>query len=217
MKSIGKFFSAALSWFVRITMMPLMLLGFRPKFHYEDKNIQGRRIKGAAVIISNHTSIFDPPMIYTVFPWAGVRMIAGELLYDRAILRWLLRQCRAIKIDRSKVDMRCMREVQETLSKGTPVGLFPEGTTVGKEKDDLLPFHAGTTLFALRAGVPVIPVFTSGEYNILFGKRLHIIIGKPIILEDTSMTPDNLQRQTDMLYEKMQELQCALQNEMNKK
>ncbi len=113
--------------------------------------------------------------------------------------------------------MRCMRQVQETLAGGTPVGLFPEGTTVGKEKNELLPFHAGTTLFALRAGVPVIPVFTSGEYKILFGKRLRIIIGKPIILEDTSMTPYNLQRQTDMLYGKMQELQNTLYNEMNKK
>ncbi len=194
-----------------------MLIGFRPKFHYEDKKTQGRKLKTAAVIISNHTSIFDPPMIYTTFPSAGVRMIAGELLYDRAILRWLLKQCRAIKIDRSRIDTACMREVQETLAKGTPVGLFPEGTTIGKEKNDLLPFHAGTTLFALRAGVPVIPVFTSGDYRILFGKRLHIIIGRPITFSDTSLTPDNLQRQTDMLYVKMQELQSKLYNEMNKK
>ncbi len=216
MKRIGNFFSAALSWFVRITMMPLMLIGFRPKFHYEDKAVQGRKIKGAAVIMANHTHIFDPPMIYTTFPSAGVRIIAGELLYDRAILRWLLKQCRAIKIDRTRVDMQCMREVQETLAKGTPIGLFPEGTTIGKSKDELLPFHAGTTLFALRSKVPVIPVFTSGEYSIIFGKRLHIIIGKPIVFEDYSMTPDNLQKQTDMLYSKMKELQSDLQNQMNK-
>lgn len=218
MKRIGKFFSAALSWFVRITMMPLMLIGFRPKFHYEDKAVQGRKIKGGALIIANHAHIFDPPMIYTVFPHAGVRMIAGELLYDRAILRWVLKQCRAIKIDRTKaVDIQCMREVQETLLSGTPVGLFPEGTTVGKEKDELLPFQPGTALFALRAGVPVIPVFTSGEYNIIFGKRLHIIIGKPIEFNDKSLTPDNIQKQTDMLYEKMKELQSSLKNKMNKK
>ena len=145
-------------------------------------------------------------------------MIAGELLYDRAILRWVLKQCRAIKIDRTKaVDMQCMREVQATLSSGTPVGLVPEGTTVGKEKDELLPFQPGSALFALRAGVPVIPVYTSGEYNIIFGKRLHIIIGKPIEFDNKALTPDNIQKQTDMLYEKMKELRSSLKNEMNKK
>lgn len=194
-----------------------MLIAFRPKFHYEDKSVQNRKLKKPAVIIANHTSIFDPPMIYTVFPWAGVRMIAGELLYDRAILRWLLKQCRAIKIDRSKIDTACMREVQETLKNGTPVGLFPEGTTVGKEKDQLLPFHAGTTLFALRAGVPVIPVYTSGDYRIIFGKRLHVIIGKPFEFDNTALTAENMQRQTDLLYERMTQLGEMLDTKKHKK
>ena len=50
-----KFFN----WFTKITAWPVQKLLFRTKIHYEDKSVQSRRIKGSAILISNHTSVFD--------------------------------------------------------------------------------------------------------------------------------------------------------------
>ena len=45
--------------FVKITAYPVQKLIFRTKVYYQDKNVQSRHIKGAAIVISNHTSVFD--------------------------------------------------------------------------------------------------------------------------------------------------------------
>ena len=44
------------NWFVKITAYPVQKLIFRTKVYYQDKNVQSRHIKGAAIVISNHTS-----------------------------------------------------------------------------------------------------------------------------------------------------------------
>ena len=45
--------------FVKITAWPVQFFCFRTKVYYEDKRSQSRIVKGRAVIISYHTSVFD--------------------------------------------------------------------------------------------------------------------------------------------------------------
>ena len=45
--------------FTKITGWIVQKICFRTKIYYEDKAVQGRRIKGSAILISNHTSVFD--------------------------------------------------------------------------------------------------------------------------------------------------------------
>ena len=53
--------------FVRVTAYPVQLPVFRTKIYYENKNSQGRHIKGAAIVISNHTSVWDYAVWMFVF------------------------------------------------------------------------------------------------------------------------------------------------------
>ena len=52
------------SSFVKLTGYPAVLAIFRTKYIYEDRSVQSRRIKGAAIIASNHTSVFDFAAIF---------------------------------------------------------------------------------------------------------------------------------------------------------
>ena len=47
------------NWFVKLTGWPVQLLCFRTKVLYEDRKVQGRRIRGPAILVSNHTSVYD--------------------------------------------------------------------------------------------------------------------------------------------------------------
>ena len=61
---MGKVFN----WFVKITGYPLEFFYYRKKIYYEDKKHTNRKIKGGALIISNHTDIYDYPLMMYVFP-----------------------------------------------------------------------------------------------------------------------------------------------------
>ena len=43
------------NWFLKITAWLPQRIVFNTKVYYQDKSVQGRHIKGAAIIASNHT------------------------------------------------------------------------------------------------------------------------------------------------------------------
>ena len=55
------------NWFVKITGWLPQRIVFNTKVYYQDRSVQGRHIKGAAVIASNHTSVFDYAALLFVF------------------------------------------------------------------------------------------------------------------------------------------------------
>ena len=55
------------NWFVKITGWIPQLLIFRTKVYYEDKKVQSRRIKGKAIVVSNHNSLMDFAVLLFVF------------------------------------------------------------------------------------------------------------------------------------------------------
>jgi 1-acyl-sn-glycerol-3-phosphate acyltransferase len=60
------------------------------------------------------------------------------------------------------------------------LGIFPEGT---RSKDgSILPFEQGAALLAMRAGVPVIPVYIKGGYKLFH--QIKVYAGKPVDLKE---------------------------------
>ncbi|MER2147991.1 MAG: hypothetical protein ABS987_02445, partial [Ruminococcus sp.] len=69
--------------FVRVTAYPVQLPVFRTKIVYENKDSQGRHIKGAAIIISNHTSVWDYAVWMFVFFSRTLRAQMAEVLFQK--------------------------------------------------------------------------------------------------------------------------------------
>ena len=66
--------------FVKITAYPVQKAVFRTKVCYEDKRAQSRRIKGSAVIVSNHTSVWDYGVYLFVFFFRTLRCQMAEVI-----------------------------------------------------------------------------------------------------------------------------------------
>lgn len=169
--------------------------------------------EGACLIITNHLSGLDPfvigiPIDRTVYCLAKVE------LYQNAVLTWILNSLGYIPLDRSSTDIAAMRIVLRLLRNGEAIGISPEGTR--SETGEMQPFGDGATKLALHARVPILPVsvygtrelMPPGTYGFRSGK-VYIKIGQLFELSDAygkPMTPELLEENTAILYEKVAEL-----------
>lgn len=205
--------------FVKITGLPVYWMLFRTKVHFEDKSVQKRRIKGAAIIISNHTSVYDFAVMLFTFPFRTIRCLMAEVLFKKKGLSRFLRAMGGIMVDRDAYDFAFLEKCNDVLKKKGVVGIFPESRLPREGEERPLPFAPSAAYLALMSGVPVIPVYTNGSY--FKKKRAHVIIGKPIdaqALSDSALTEkENIEKVNDYFRKKIVELQNELERQLEKK
>ncbi len=117
------------------------------------------------VVVSNHFSQADPPIIARV-PWE-MKWVAKKALFDLPFTGWLLRMSGDISVDRS--DKRSRARVLETaasyLDRQCSVMFFPEGT---RSRDGRVQkFSDGSFRLAIKEGVPVLPLAIDGTHEAL--------------------------------------------------
>lgn len=171
-------FTDIFNFFVKITAYPVQKLCFRTKVYFEDKSVQGRKIRGGAVIVSNHTSVFDYAVYLFVFFGRTLRVQMAEVLFNKQPLGIFLKALGGIRVNRDAHSLDAVSKSEEVIRRGGVVGVFPEGRLPLKGEQRPLPFKEGAALLALSTGAPVIPVYTNGSY--FAARRARVIIGKPI-------------------------------------
>ena len=169
-------------WFAIIQGLWLYWLFFKRKTYYEDGNPRhkSRRFKGPKLIISNHYCVLDFMLnLFLVLP-RKLWVVASEHAYRNKLQGFGMRFFGGIPCDRRIRSMRFMEKSVEVLKNGGMVQIFPEG----RNTDDGLigPFYASYIVIAHRAGVPIIPIMTDGNYG--FFKRTHVLVGNEIDLKD---------------------------------
>lgn len=205
---------------VKVTGFPIYLLVFRPKLHYEDKSAQGRKIKGKAIVMSNHMDVWDVAVMLYTFWNRNLRCIVAELMFEKNFfMSFFLKSIGAIRVDRNSHDFAFIQKSCDILDRGGVVEIYPESRIPRKNEEKPLEFKPSTAYLALMSGAPIIPVYTDGKY---FCKgRNNIIIGKPIdvsTLYDTKLTEqENIKNITEILRNKVLELRDELNERTNAK
>ena len=136
--------------------------------------------QGPYIVLANHLSWMDVPLIPAYLPGKVIYMAKEELFLGK--IGWVVRFLGAFPVKRGEGDRQALRAADELLKRGKVLVIFPEGTrskthTLGKA-------HSGMGMIALRAGVPVVPVAIWGSENVLkkFGARVTISYGEPLVL-----------------------------------
>ncbi len=210
---------AFFNWFVKITAYPVQKLVFRTKIYYEDKKVQSRKIKGPAMVVSNHTSVYDYAVELFVFFSRTVNYQMAEVLFEKKPLGSFLKALGGIKVDRQAFDFGFIEKSKEILDKGGVVGVFPESRIPKEGEQRPLEFKPSAAYLALYASVPVVPVYTDGEY---FGKkRARVIIGKPFVasdyLDETKTQKENIAFISEKLRERIIQLGVLLDEKRKEK
>ncbi len=199
-------------YFVRITGWIVQFFAFRTKIYYVDKKVQSRRIKGKAIIMSNHTSVYDYAVYLFVFFSRVIRYQMAEILYKKPLLRFFLKCMGGIYVNRNTHDLSFLNKSNEILNKNGVVGVFPESRIPKPEEETPLEFKQSIAMLALQSKAPIVPVATNGVY--FKKKRARVLIGKPINVFDyydaTLSEKENVANITKILREKIIELRKQL-------
>jgi 1-acyl-sn-glycerol-3-phosphate acyltransferase len=132
---------------------------------------------GGAIIVSNHISFFDPPLVGSAIK-RPLYFMAKKELFDIPILKWIVEQTHAFPIKRDGQDTAAIRNAFSLLKSGHLLLIFPEGTRsknrrIGKAR-------AGAGMLACNAQLPLIPVKLKNTDVMFKFKRIEIKFGKPI-------------------------------------
>ena len=125
------------------------------------------------VFAANHISALDIPVLYAHLP-GQFRILAKRELFRYPFLGWHLRRSGQLPIDQdnSTSALRSLRKAVDTLNRGMPLVIFPEGGR--SENGQVQPFMSGAFYLAIKAQVEVVPVAIVGTYEVLPMKHFHI-------------------------------------------
>ena len=206
MRSVGAWF---FQLFIRITGYPFYRLWANPKYRFEDRKTQGRTIKGKAIIVSNHTTVWDFGFWLYALPLRAHRCIMADVLkHKNFFLTLFLTMNQGIFVSRKAQDLGFIGKCEKILNKGGVVQVFPEARLANDDEEKPLPFKPSFVLMALETNAPIIPMYTSGNY---FRKgRTKVAIGKPIyaseLYDESKSRKENLLDIAETVRQKVIEL-----------
>ena len=147
---------------------------------------------GAYILVANHTSWKDPPVVSLALR-TPIRWMAKTEVFDYFFLGFLLRGIGNFAIRRGESDRRAIALALDVLAKGLPLGMFPEGHR--SETRTLLRGRPGISLLADRTDTLIVPCGIVGTptARLRLGRRTDVVLnfGKPF---RTSELPTEVRR-----------------------
>jgi 1-acyl-sn-glycerol-3-phosphate acyltransferase len=143
------------------------------------------------VLVANHASYLDGPMIIAAFRDPLV-IVAKAELGEHFISRVLMRRLDVNLVERlDRIQgVEDARDTVDILKKGRSLVYFPEGTLT--RSPGLLPFHLGAFVAAAETGATVYPLLIKGTRSVLRGEEwyprrapVHIELGEPLCADGT--------------------------------
>lgn len=134
------------------------------------------------ILIANHQGWADAFLLIALFPAEpALHFVADEeavmhVWWKRAIIASLgtiVRVDRTHALDRSAIDVSL-----RYLAGGAALVIFPEGR-VSRAEAQLAPFQRGVAYLAMKARVPVVPVWLRGTAELYLGRELVARVGSP--------------------------------------
>lgn len=180
--------------------------------------------QGGAIILANHRGPIDPMLAWMNHHLRHdeqsrrVRVIgylmAREYYEMPGIVGWISRAMQSIPVDRDGRDMGPTREALRRLQHGSLIGIFPEGGI--NTGDGLRAANSGVAFLALKANVPVIPIYIHGVLQtdsmtapFYTPSRIRVVYGTPIDLslwQGQKKSQELLQSLTDALMQRLADL-----------
>lgn len=127
------------------------------------------------ILCANHVSNFDYLYLTINFKKEQFKRFAcmakKELFKNTAISKHLAKVCGMVPVDRTGMNASAMSSLKDRLKKRWGVLIHPEGT---RSKDGKLgKLKQGAALLAIEAGVPIVPAYIKGGFEIFpSGKKM---------------------------------------------
>lgn len=159
--------------------------------------------QGAALVVINHMSLIDAPLVAVMIDRPDVTALIGDSYQKILPMRLLINAAHGIWINREQADFHALRQALDFLQEGGLLGIAPEGTR--SKVGSMISAKTGVAYLADKARVSLIPTAISGteiafrEVRRFHRPRLMLQFGQPFYLPplDRKNREDSMQRNTD--------------------
>lgn len=162
------------------------------------------------LLIPNHLSNFDPPLIVAFLPVDSMAYMAKESLFKVPVVSNVIKAFGAFPVKRSGNDIAAVKTAIKILKEGKSLTIFPEGKRV-RTPGVLGEGKQGAAMIAAKAGVGFLPVGIQTNYK--FRSRVKLTVGEYIDFSeyyDKKLNSEALQQLTnELLMPKIAELAGA--------
>ncbi|QED48449.1 lysophospholipid acyltransferase family protein [Cytobacillus dafuensis] len=173
----------------------------KPVYRFEVIGREHFPKEGGVLLCSNHIHNFDPPVVGINAP-RPVHFMAKEELFNVPLLGKIVSNLNAFPVKRGMSDREALRKGLAILKEGHVLGIFPEGTR--SKTGELTKGLAGVGFFALRSDAAVVPCAIIGPYKAF--KRLKVIYGKPIDIQELREKKASAEEITELIMEEIRKL-----------
>ena len=125
----------------------------------------------SCVFVTNHSSIYDTPIVFTALPHQ-LRIMAKAALFYVPFIGWHLRLAGHVLVNRKNPGAGIFKRMQRMTRQGASLVVFPEASRsldgrVGR-------FKPGIFLLAIESKLPVVPVTVEGSRRVMPKGRLAV-------------------------------------------
>jgi 1-acyl-sn-glycerol-3-phosphate acyltransferase len=172
----------------RITQLVLRAL-FQLVFRTRFRNTHHVPASGGALVVSNHISYLDPPVMGMAVAPRELAFLAKRELFRNPFFGWLITVYSAIPVNRGHVERSLLARLVDLMRQGGMLIVFPEGTR--SKTGELGSAKPGVGMLALQAGVTVVPAYLTGTRTFW---RAFLRTGAVTVTFDTPILPEELAR-----------------------
>ncbi|MGL4943963.1 MAG: lysophospholipid acyltransferase family protein [Thermoguttaceae bacterium] len=170
---------------------------------------------GPMLVVSNHQSHFDPPLIAAAILNRPLNFLARKTLFRFKPFAWLINLLDAIPLDQEGIGYAGIKESLRRLKRGEALLIFPEGSRTFT--GEIGAFKSGFLTLAVRSRATILPTAIAGCFEAwprtqrlphLHGS-IRVALGTPIPYEEyVSLTETELHSRVES---QIRELYAALQ------
>jgi 1-acyl-sn-glycerol-3-phosphate acyltransferase len=147
-------------WYHFSRLLIWLILRVRYRIRYEGReNIPQH---GPFLLICNHQSHFDPPVVGTGVP-RQMSFLARKTLFRSTPFRWLIQSYDAIPLNQEGMGVDGIKQTLRRLKEGKGILLFPEGSRT--YDGQMQPFKPGFLTLAYRGKAAIVPAAISGAFE----------------------------------------------------
>ena len=155
--------------------------------------------RGASIVMANHSSNLDPPVLIPLLPGRVVIYLKASLMRI-PILGYAMRLAGFIPVVRggsAEAAKATSAVAQRELEQGSCLVLFPEGT---RSRDgSLLPFKRGPFFLAMESRAPVVPVTIAGATRMLPKGSMRLRSGTVTVTFHPPLYPADYSEKEDLM------------------
>lgn len=151
-----------------------------------------KQLRAPFIIVSNHVSYLDPPIIGSILPFNSgvypVYFLGRDKMLSVPVLGGFLKLLGAFRARKGEGIERSLLEPKRILRQGSSVVLFPQGHRFPEFRAEQ--GRRGVAFLALASGKPILPMAICGVKHFSWKKfflrqyRVRVIVGRPFYINE---------------------------------